>query len=157
MEQISHVAKKSDVCTLEIINGQLICFIPVKETTIEGLIEHEKIAYNFADILLKRLHQSNMTTIGDISPTLNVNAEAFEEDVPETPQEKKSMRRVLILMGIFSVVILISPTIIAFESRFQYVVMAAFILFLPIFLYLLPEKARKDYLKKTGWHVVNRR
>lgn len=98
IEESSH----GPVCTFELLNSQLLCFIPVDSVNIKELFFYEKTADTFANILLPQLEKATMTTIGFFSPVLSIDSsEEGNHYIELSESEKKREKWMPLIAGSF--------------------------------------------------------
>lgn len=157
ISKLATLAEKGPPCTLEFFESKLLCFIPADTPTISELLSLEKMANNFAHILLPKLEGSRLALIGNIPPVLALDIESIEEDILLTEAEKVRWRWMLSTVVIFVLISIGVPHAISsgvFPSEFLFPVMIASFMLIVL---TMPKRFRTKWLKGSGLRINGRK
>jgi hypothetical protein len=160
ISKLNDLVKNDQACTIEFFESQLLCFIPVDSPSTSALFSFEKIADDFARVLLPKLEGTELAMIGNIQPVLALDIELKEGNKVMTKSEHRRRNWILIVIVLFFFTfawglwtLKTADSIIFPYTLLPFIPIPFFILIV----FLMPKKIRSEWLRGSGLRINGRR
>lgn len=154
--ELTELSKGTTPCSLEVLDGKLICLIPVDTPNINEIFIYEKTAGQYAEIFLPKLINSSVTAIGNIPDTFAVDYEPYDEEIPSL-EDKKFQHKALIVVFIFITIFFGSLVASSNSMLPPEILLLLPVLFVVTIVYLMPKKLRTKWLQGSGLRINGRK
>ncbi len=166
VEKLSRLAKKSGVCSLEVVDRQVFCFVSAqtRKFKITDLLAVSEQAFAFASVLLPEVTGFKTAQIGDSALNFSPPREPLEPEQSLKPLSFKSFTKrgvlITILISTFILLVLTIPALIEMSSEeFPFMKFAGFmipVVFGVLTILLLTSKQRKKFFNGHKFYINGR-